>query len=346
MIIGFEEKKIIEKELASKKNIISSDDCVKSKDYFILGILAKYLEKIGISSIIEKKENRIDDYFSKNIFQFICNGYILKKKYILDFGLKKDRISSIAKNVNGERFKFNEKLKNYFLKEYKLNDEELIISNYRKDDQHFTSVVIFKSDFNKDLTKNELLNIFKDDDDLKTLQNVEKEFIIPSIRLNKSMLEPSRNNKDDNKWGKNEKRAGEIYNPPYGWHKYALKVFNRYDNNNNDWLDCKGNSGEWCIGYCPITGINKKIEQTYENDDDTRHPGKKVGIGVYCSSQPKTMEDNTEEININGSIYKVGFMIRLKPDKIRCPKTKDDIWVVNGNDNEFRPYGILIKKNN
>ena len=160
------------------------------------------------------------------------------------------------------------------------------------------------------------------------------------------MLEPSRNNKDDNKWGKNEKRAGEMYNPPFGWHKYALKVFNRYDNNNNDWLDCQGNSGEWCIGYCPITGINRKIEQTYENDDDTKHPGKKVGIGVYCSSQPKTMEDNTEEININGSIYKVGFMIRLKPDKIRCPKTEDDIWVVNGNDNEFRPYGILIKKNN
>ena len=127
--IGFEEKKIIEKELASKKNIISSDDCVKSKDdeFFILGVLAKYLEKIGISTIIEKKENRIDDDFSKNIFQFICNGYILKKKYILDFGLKKDRISSIVKNVNDERFKFNEKLKNYFLTEYKLNNEELII---------------------------------------------------------------------------------------------------------------------------------------------------------------------------------------------------------------------------
>ena len=125
-----------------------------------------------------------------------------------------------------------------------------------------------------------------------------------------------------------------------------MKVFNRYDNKKNDWLDCKGNPGEWGIGYCPITGINKKIEQTFENDDDTKHPGKKVGIGVYCSSQPKTMENNTEEININGSNYKVGFMIRLKPDKIRCPKTKDDIWVVNGNDNEFRPYGILIKKNN
>ena len=56
------------------------------------------------------------------------------------------------------------------------------------------------------------------------------------------------------------------------------------------------------------------------------------------------MEENTEEININRTNYKVGFMIRIKPDKIRCPKTKDDIWVVNGNEDEFRPYGILIKK--
>ena len=55
------------------------------------------------------------------------------------------------------------------------------------------------------------------------------------------------------------------------------------------------------------------------------------------------MGENTEIININGYDYKIGFMIRVKPDKIRCPESYKDIWVVNGNYDEFRPYGILLK---
>lgn len=37
-------------------------------------------------------------------------------------------------------------------------------------------------------------------------------------------------------------------------------------------------------------------------------------------------------------------MLRVKPDKFRASEKNKNIWVVNGNDNEFRPYGILIKK--
>ena len=85
-----------------------------------------------------------------------------------------------------------------------------MIINLKENSKHFTSFVIFKTNFNKDLTKNELVNIFKDDVDLKTLTNVEKEFIIPSIRLNKSMLEPSKNNKDD-RYGEGMKKEEENY---------------------------------------------------------------------------------------------------------------------------------------
>ena len=194
------------------------------------------------------------------------------------------------------------------------------------------------------VTKNELLNVFQNDDDLKTLTNVEKELIIPSIRLNLSMLEASKNNKDDSKWGKNETRGGEPYYPPIGWHKYGLNVFGRYDNNNNDWLKANNNPREWCIAYCPFTGINKKIEQTNENDNDIKNNKKKVGVGVYCSLKPDVFEKMADEIQVNGSTFKLGFMIRVKPDKIRCPQNNKDIWVVNGNDDEFRPYGILSKK--
>ena len=56
------------------------------------------------------------------------------------------------------------------------------------------------------------------------------------------------------------------------------------------------------------------------------------------------MEEYTETINANGENYKVGFMIRIKPDKIRASQKNKNIWVVNGDVNELRPYGILLKK--
>ena len=54
------------------------------------------------------------------------------------------------------------------------------------------------------------------------------------------------------------------------------------------------------------------------------------------------MEEYTETINAKGKNYKVGFMVRVKPDKFRASEKNKNIWVVNGNDNELRPYGILI----
>jgi len=346
---SFYEKKIIESDkINNPDKFISIKDSFIANDnqYWILGILAKYLKNIGILSVIEKGDlpkTIVDLNYSKTLLQFIANGYLIKHKYILDFGLTNNRIKQLVLD-DIERCTFNEKIKNIFLKTYNLNDEELIITNYKRNKNQYTSIIIFKSDFNKDITKNELLNVFQNDDDLKTLTNVEKELIIPSIRLNLSMLEPSKNNKDDSKWGRNETRGGEPYYPPIGWHKYGLNVFGRYDNDNNDWLKANNNPREWCIAYCPFTGINKKIEQTNENDNDIKHNGQKVGVGVYCSLKPDVFEKMADEIQVNGSTFKLGFMIRVKPDKIRCPQNNKDIWVVNGNDNEFRPYGILIKK--
>ena len=346
---SFYEKSIIESDkINSPDKFISIKDCFRDNDnqYWILAILAKFLRNIGISSVIEKDDlpkTTVDLNYSKTLLQFIANGYLLKHKYILDFGLTNNRIRQLVLD-DIERCTFNEKIKNIILKTYNLNDEELIITNYKRNINQYTSIIIFKSDFNKDITKNELLKVFQNDDDLKTLTNVEKELIIPSIRLSKSMLEASKNNMDDSKWGKNETRGGEAYYPPIGWYKYGLKVYGRYDNKNNDWLGFNNSPGEWCIAYCPLTGINKKIEQTYENDNDIKHYGKKVGVGVYCSPKPDVLETMTEEIEGNVSNFKIGFMIRVKPDKIRCPESNKDIWVVNGNDNEFRPYGILIKK--
>ena len=46
----------------------------------------------------------------------------------------------------------------------------------------------------------------------------------------------------------------------------------------------------------------------------------------------------------NGKKYKMGFMMRVKPDKIRYSNSMKDYWVLDGNTEQLRPYGILIKE--
>ena len=46
----------------------------------------------------------------------------------------------------------------------------------------------------------------------------------------------------------------------------------------------------------------------------------------------------------NGKNYLMGFMMRVKPDKIRYSNSQKDYWVLDGTTEEMRPYRILIKE--
>jgi len=167
------------------------------------------------------------------------------------------------------------------------------------------------------------------------------------------------------KWAHGENRGGRPYNPPDGWIGFGLNVLNKYDNGNNDWLACDGRPGEWCIAYhgaCvhntseqikqiikPILENNLKpgAGQAYSTYDDACHPGQKVGVGVYCTPNPSTADGYSGQISVNGYRYKVAFMLRVKPDKIRYSSSRTDYWVLNagnGDFSEMRPYRFLIKK--
>lgn len=347
--LGCIEKQAIENEKRKGLNKYKSiDECIKSNDdqFFILGILATYLEKIGISTVIEKDDVTKDEKkqsYANTILQFVSNGYILKNKYILDFSLSPNRIKQLYDiDNNDEKNKFDDNLKKVLAKGYNIKENEIVIGNFKKKQNLYTSIIIFKSNFNKVLTKNDLLIMFKKQIELKRLNNVEKDLIIETIRLNKSMLDSKGDNKDDSNWGFNETRGGKPYYPPEGWWRYGLRVYDQYDEKNNDWLSYDNRKGEWCIGYSGLSGITKKNEQIYENDinEDTKE---KIGVGVYTSNNSKIMEENTEIVKINSVNYKLGLMLRIKPDKIRCPKSNKDIWIVNGTPDEIRPYGILLK---
>ena len=169
----------------------------------------------------------------------------------------------------------------------------------------------------------------------------------------------------EGKWAHGEYRGGRPYTPPDGWIGFGLNVLNKYDNGNNDWLACDGRPGEWCVAYhgaCarsssdqikqiikPILEQNLKPGggQACQGHNDLNHPGQKVGIGVYCSPNPTVIEGYAGIIEVNGFRYKIAFMLRVKPDKIRISSSTQDYWVLNagnGDFSEMRPYRFLIKK--
>ena len=190
-------------------------------------------------------------------------------------------------------------------------------------------------------------------------------------KLNPNMLD-SRGNRESG-WEEGGKRAGFKYIPPKGWKGFGLKVWDEYDEGNNDWLDCNGNPNEWAVAYHGIgtragskvedaahlifTGgfkagpgqvhkSDKNINKIYKFDkklDKVDH-SEKVGVGVYCSPNPNVMESYAKKANINGKNYLMGFMMRVKPDKIRICQGMEDYWVLDGTTKEMRPYRLMIKE--
>ena len=240
-----------------------------------------------------------------------------------------------------------------------------------KSEENDTIQALFQSnEFNKDKTSiNELKAKCKNDKEFKELSHLKEilsSLIIDGCELDINSLDNKGNKKSG--WSKGKKRGGFDYLPPTeGWKGFGIKVLGKYDNGNNDWLSNDGNSNEWAIAYHGIgvkmgskftlekvtncilkEGFKPGHGQAYAEDDDYRHPGQKVGKGVYCSPNPNVMEEYANDAEsktiINENKFIMGFMIRVKPDKIRHSKYKNDYWVLNGDTNEMRPYRILIKE--
>ena len=56
------------------------------------------------------------------------------------------------------------------------------------------------------------------------------------------------------------------------------------------------------------------------------------------------MEEYSQPTVINGRTYKLGFMMRVKPSRVRQSSSTPDYWVLDGTTNEMRLYRILVKE--
>jgi len=375
-----EEKKEKPEKFIPIEEAVKKED----KSTFILGLLAQKLENCGITTAIEndkveeeEKENEKEIDESGTSLQFLINGLATKKKYNLHFDINEKRNEELL-NDKEEQDKFINNLRKKLAKKYNISEEEIIITNPQRGSFQLSVIFLFQSeDF--DLELEDVKETFKDEPELVKLKEIQKELLFTGCTLKKSMLD-ARGNNADGGWGKGEKRGGEEYIPPEGWIGYGLKVLDKYDlekeGKQNDWLAYDNREGEWCVAYHGVgseysskevakavngianftlkekKNLNNNIneeeddeeEYDYAEDDDIRHPGNKVGRGVYCSPNPDVMDNYAGKVEINNEIYKMGFMLRVNPEKIRVPVGNLNFWVLNGNPDEVRPYRILIKK--
>ena len=324
-----------------------------------------------------------DDYNSSTM-QFLLNGLLENEKYNISFDFGKKQNNKLINDEN-EQEKLNKTLKNKISKEYGLSKDEVIIIHppQKLNQNHYDIQLIFQNNDFNNLDLKKFQSKFKNDDTLCYLKDIHKTLIMEGCKLSEDMLD-SRGNKffknneeykfnkcdEDESNGKNcqlnKKRGGYDYYEPIGWMGFGLKVLGKYDNGNNDWLACNGNKNEWAVAYHGI-GIsqNYNLENVINNianegfkigkihacqfDDDLNHKGQKVGIGIYCSPNPLVMEQfaslSKTNIIIKGKRYQMGFMMRVKPDKIRISSSIKDYWVLNPSNDEIRPYRILVKEN-
>ena len=314
------------------------------EDYFILGIVADYLKKQGVIVAIEKRDqNQLSKQKLKEIdtfLQFLINGLTNLKKHEFKFEFGWEKNNLILTDTN-EQNSFMNELKVALSKGFSIKTNEIIIQ-YPRSGSVLVTVMFVSEDFNN-ITLQQIQNILSiHSPDYNNLLGIDSMLVLDGILLNPELLDHRGDNKNQG-WGYNETRGGRPYIPPKGWIGYGLKVWGKYDKGDNNWIAHNGVQGEWCVAY---HGASQKLNQNYKqmrDVDDANHPGQKVGEGVYCSPNPNVLDQEGGVVQAGGKRYKIGFMLRVRPDKIRIAQNNPDYWVLNGTSDEIRPYRILIK---
>ena len=159
------------------------------------------------------------------------------------------------------------------------------------------------------------------------------------------------------------------YIPPIGWTGIGLKVLNLYDNGDNRWLGTTNHVGEWYIAYHGIktlnsiagiiyNGFRRGPYQACKNERNLNPLNNNFyqicGEGVYFIPDFNDVKQNTNILNYSGINFRVIFMCRINPYKVRICRygNNKEAWIVNGDrlndtygkkyDDEVRLYRILI----
>ncbi|CAG8647871.1 7815_t:CDS:2 [Acaulospora morrowiae] len=141
------------------------------------------------------------------------------------------------------------------------------------------------------------------------------------------------------------------YRRPCGWKRHALKVLNKYDNDNK-WLGVTSSRfryhsapDEWPVSY---HGTSKHLGHTIA--EDGFRLSKEQGVqfpysqGLYMSPDVNVADKYAETFIHDGVSYKIIFQNRVNPDTLSILNTNQGDYWISPRGTDVRPYGILIKR--
>ena len=222
---------------------ISTQNALQSKEeyYFVLGILSDYLEKQGVITAIEKKDqNQLSKEKLKEIdtfLQFLINGLSNLKKHELKFEFGWEKNQLILSDIN-QQDDFLDELRYALSKGFNIQTNQIVIT-YPRSGSVLVTIAFRTEDFNN-ITVNQLQQIFQQyAPNLNHLQSIQSNLVLDGILLNPELLDSQGNNLNQG-WGYGEQRGGKPYYPPKGWLGYGLRVLKKYDKGNDNWISYNG----------------------------------------------------------------------------------------------------------
>ena len=263
------------------------------KDEFILSLLGKCIEKNGTEiSISRKKDEKFKDIELASIQTLFSLGN--QKKFELHFDFGNENNKKIL-NEKEEKEKFIKKWKPILAEKLKIHEEQLILS-----DVHSGSLAVHAAIINSTEENEKAMKELK----IAEIKKIEEKPMLEALQISPEILDKKGNRYKG--WGVNEKRGGEKYIPPInGWYGIGLKVMNKYDNGNNDWLGYRNKKGEYAVGYIGINNSYNDKEKMIEDISSLSQSMNSINNKMYI--QEENIRYNMRKKIMGG----IGFALSL-----------------------------------
>ena len=325
-------------KLKNPNNYINIDEIAKNYEYlrkninstesgiYIISLLAKCYELFGINiNITKEKDENLEDIELASLQYLFAYGGM--KKYVLHFDFGEKRNNQILTEEK-EQKDFIIEIKKSISEILKIDINNILLMNIRHGSVIIDCIFINQKIIYEKLKKD--LN-----DQIFGLKYIEEKPLIESLQLSSDIFDII-GDRPEGFWcveSAGTIRGGKDYMPPLdGWNGLGLKVADKYDDGNNNWLGYEHEDGEYAIAYM---GINKLLDD--EEPD--------INIDSVCLFQnPELAERNAAVLDIIGFKIKIMLMCRVNPNKIGIIDNNSDHWILNPNSKEIRPYRIIVKK--
>ena len=334
-------------------NLLTPEEAVHYVDDIIIRFLGYFGSELclrGIKTYIEKTPTH--EHIRNIIFRIISSGIVTQKNYKLI--IDNEDIKSLFEEKNEYWLNYLENIKAKISKRFEVNEKDIYYFGHKLN-KFEVNLVIYNQRING-------------------LESFLKKFglkVSTFILLNYCILSPcifeSDYCKDEKSWRKKSSfRGGKVYEPPQGWYGIGLNIRNRYRRYNDAWFGNKNKEGEWAVAYHGIQkgkgnvfdkilkimngdlseeiGKNYKNEKNKEKNND-KYPNCSEGVLLFPSIEDTEKYSDKTSLGFFNLKIQFAFMSRINTSKIRSPDSLPVKWILNPNNDEIRPYRLLIKIN-